>query len=329
MVIRDRSQTIPPSSFFLSTASLPARDRLAVWREVFGQTMVHLDIEPAMGTLFHAEGALCALPDAAFAAVTASPVQVSRPRRLIDDDMAETVFLITADAPVRVVQKGREEMLGPGDAIFVLGGEPSVIQWHERARLTNIAVPIADLKATHALCEDLAMTVVKRRTETLDLLLGYAGLLRNRRKPLSDGLGHIAAGHIRDLMAAMAATASRHENPVHERGGIRAARLRAIKADIGGHLCNPGLSIDAVAARHGISPRYIRKLFEEERTTFSEFLLYLRLEHARNLLRSPEHAACTIASIAQTCGFGDQSYFNRTFRRRYGITPSDLRNGDC
>jgi len=27
-------------------------------------------------------------------------------------------------------------------------------------------------------------------------------------------------------------------------------------------------------------------------------------------------------------GFGDLSYFNRTFRHRYGITPSDARRGN-
>ena len=112
--------------------------------------------------------------------------------------MAETVFLIAADAPVRVAQRGREEVLDPGDAIFVLGGEQSVIQWHERARLTNISVPIHGLREKLPACEDLSMTVVRRQGETLDLLLGYAGLLRNRHKPLSDRLGHIAAGHIRD-----------------------------------------------------------------------------------------------------------------------------------
>lgn len=327
MVTGDRSDTTPLSSLFLSTASLPARDRLPVWREVFGQTMVHLDIEPAKGTAFYAEGELCALPDAAFASVEVSPVQVSRTRRLIDDAMAEIVFLITADAPVRVTQRGSEEMLGPGDAIFVLGGEQSVIQWQQRARLTNISVPIHGLREKLPACEDIAMTVVKRQSETLDLLLGYAGLLRKRQR-LSDGLGHIAAGHIRDLMAAMIGAASGSDNPARERGGIRAARLRAIKADVGRHLCDPGLCIDRIAAGHGISPRYIRKLFQEEQTTFSDFVLHLRLEHSRNLLRSPEHAAGTIASIAHACGFNDQSWFNRTFRCQYGVTPSDFRDSD-
>ena len=326
MALSDRTNAAP-SSLFLSTASLPARDRLPVWREVFGRTMVRLDIEPTKGTAFYAEGEFCALPDAAFASVTASPVQVSRTRRLIDDDMAKMVFMITADAPVRIAQRGREEILAAGDAIFVLGGEQSVIQWHDRARFTNIAVPIHGLGEKLPACENIAMTVVKRQSETLDLLLGYAGLLQSRRKPLSDGLGHIAAGHIRDLMAAMVGVASTNDNPARECGGIRAARLRAIKADIGRHLCDPRLSIDRIAASNGISPRYVRKLFQEEQTTFSDFVLHLRLEYSRNLLRSPEHAVDTIASIAHACGFNDQSWFNRTFRCQYGITPSDFRGG--
>ena len=82
MAINDRVEAMPPPSLFLSTAGVPARDRLAVWREVFGQTMVRLDIEPMKGIAFHAEGQLCALPDAAFASVEVSPV--SRTRQLIN-----------------------------------------------------------------------------------------------------------------------------------------------------------------------------------------------------------------------------------------------------
>jgi AraC-like DNA-binding protein len=108
---------------------------------------------------------------------------------------------------------------------------------------------------------------------------------------------------------------------------VRAARLRAIKTDIGRHLCEPALSIGAIAMRHGISPRYVRKLFQEEQTTFSDSVLVRRLERSRQMLRSPTQAISTIASIAHACGFNDLSYFNRTFRRRYGLTPSDFRNG--
>jgi AraC-like DNA-binding protein len=33
-----------------------------------------------------------------------------------------------------------------------------------------------------------------------------------------------------------------------------------------------------------------------------------------------------IGDIALDCGFGDISYFNRAFRRRYGASPSEIRN---
>src|SRR5690606_619071 len=102
--------------------------------------------------------------------------------------------------------------------------------------------------------------------------------------------------------------------------------MRAIKADIGKHFYEPNLSLNMIAMRHGISPRYIGKLFQEEQTTFSDFVLYLRLEQSRRLLCCSRHAASTIASIAHACGFSDLSYFNRTFRRRYGVTPSGFRD---
>ena len=317
----------PPSSLFLSTSALPARDRLPVWREVFGQMMVRLDIEPAKDTPFHAQGELHMLPGVAFASVTATPFRVSRTKRLIAADEADMVFLVTADVPLHVAQNGREHSLGAGDAIFVRGGERSVIQSHDRAKFTNISIPIDDLMPLLPNYQNPSMTVVSRQNDLLDLLLGYVRLLHIRQKPLSDEPGRLAANHVRDLMAAMISSGLDGVPPVYERGGVRAARLRSIKVDIGHRFCEPTLSIGSIAIRHGISSRYVRKLFQDEQTTFSDFVLLMRLERSRQLLRSPARAVSTIASIAHACGFNDLSYFNRTFRRRYGLTPSDFRGG--
>ncbi|MDN5926991.1 MAG: AraC family transcriptional regulator [Hyphomicrobiales bacterium] len=323
----NRLGPVPPSSLSLSTTTLPVRDRLPVWREVFGQTMVRLDIEPVKGTSFHAEGELRMLPGAAFAAVTTTPVKVSRTQHLIAGDMADMAFVVTADVPLHIAQNGREQVLDAGDAMILRGNERSVIQSRDRAKFINISVPIDDLTPMLANCRDLSMSVVSRQSDVLDLLLGYVRLLQARQNPLPDELGRVAAGHIRDLMAAMIGPEPDSGPPAWERGGVRAARLRAIKADIGRHFCEPGLSIDAIAMRHSVTPRYVRKLFQEEQTTFSDFVLFLRLERSQQLLRGPAQSISTIASIAHACGFNDLSYFNRTFRRRYGITPTDFRNG--
>src|SRR3546814_10413840 len=102
--------------------------------------MVQLDIEPAKDVPFHAEGTLCALPGAAYASVSASPVRVTRTRRLIAADPVEMLYLIIADAPLEFKQVGRAHVLAAGESIFLRGGEVVIIKSQKRCRFTNIAV---------------------------------------------------------------------------------------------------------------------------------------------------------------------------------------------
>jgi len=307
----------------LSTASVPMRERLPMWREIFGQTMARLDIEPARNVPFHAEGTLCALPGTAYASVSASPVRVTRTRRLIAADPMEMLYLITADGPLEFKQGGREHMLTAGDSIFARGGEVVTIQSQKRCRFTNIAVVLDDLRSLPLGVDDLAMRVVPRHSDLLGLLHAYIDMLRLRAGAAPGAAAPFVAGHIRDLIGAVAAVAT--EKPVPEQPGVKAARLRAIKADIAARSCDPRLEIADVAARAGISSRYVRRLFQDEGSSFSAHVLGERLERAYRLVLHPGQAPRTIAMIAYACGFGDLSYFNRTFRRRFGMTPSDLR----
>lgn len=309
----------------LSTASVPVRDRLPMWREVFGQAMARLDIEAVGDTPFHAEGTLCALPGAAYASVLASPVRITRTRRLIAADSAEMIYLITADAPVEVSQGGQDHVLATGDAIFLRGGDVSRIHSSGRSRFTNIAVALDDLQSVYSDADDLAMRVVPRQSDLLGLLHAYVDMLRVRgNAPLKEA-APLAAGHIRDLLGAIAAAQA--AGGAAEEPGVKAARLRAIKADIAARLCDPRLDVTGVAAQAGISSRYVRRLFQDEGSSFSAYILGQRLDRAYRLLLHPGHAPRTIATIAYACGFGDLSYFNRTFRHRFTMTPSDLRGG--
>jgi len=107
--------------------------------------------------------------------------------------------------------------------------------------------------------------------------------------------------------------------------GVRAARLNEIKNHILGNLRQHGLSIHAVANRHGISVSYVRQLFAAEDTTFTEFVLQQRLAAADAMLRDPHFADRSVTAIAFEAGFGDVAYFNRIFRRRFGKKPADAR----
>ena len=54
-------------------------------------------------------------------------------------------------------------------------------------------------------------------------------------------------------------------------------------------------------------------------------MLALRLQHAYRLLTHWRHRQRKVIDIAFTAGFTDLSYFNRSFRARFGMTPSDAR----
>lgn len=107
--------------------------------------------------------------------------------------------------------------------------------------------------------------------------------------------------------------------------GVRAARLLAVQRDVMARLEDPELTVSSVAARHGVTPRYIHKLFERSGSTFSEFVTEHRIERAPRILTDHRFSDGSIGALAFSLGFGDLSYFNRRFRRRYSMTPSEVR----
>jgi AraC-like DNA-binding protein len=128
--------------------------------------------------------------------------------------------------------------------------------------------------------------------------------------------------HMHDLAALL--LGGTDGAPPHAQG-LRAARLRAIKDDILENIGQPGLVIADVARSQRISESYIRQLLAANGTTFTDFVLGERLARTHRLLTDPRYRDRNISAVGYEAGFGDLSYFNRTFRHRYGVTPSDVR----
>lgn len=85
------------------------------------------------------------------------------------------------------------------------------------------------------------------------------------------------------------------------------------------------LSIDELAERAGYSRSHFTRVFEQsEGTSPARFMLELRLRAAQAQL---ETGGKTVKQVAYDCGFQDPSYFAKTFRRVYGIAPSELSDG--
>ena len=80
-----------------------------------------------------------------------------------------------------------------------------------------------------------------------------------------------------------------------------------------------------VAAKLGLTPRYVQDLLYDAGSSFTERVLELRLQKAQTMLSDPRHVHLQIGQLAYACGFNEVSYFNRCFRRRFGGTPTQFR----
>ena len=78
-----------------------------------------------------------------------------------------------------------------------------------------------------------------------------------------------------------------------------------------------------IAAKAGISLRYLQKLFTERGSTCTEFIYLLRLDHAAHLLhrRGSLGTGQPLSEIAFASGFRDYTHFARRFRDRFGHAP--------
>src|SRR5262249_13526237 len=164
--------------------------------------------------------------------------------------------------------------------------------------------------------EDLCLRPIRRETPALMLLRDYVGIGCEEHTIADGAVQPPFVRHVRDLIA-MAIGASPDGTEAARDGGLRPARLHAIKRDTAGQLDQADLSVAGLALRHRCTPRFIQRLFEQEGTTLTEYVLAQRLARAHGLLSDASRRAEKISAVAFDCGFGDVSYFNRAFRRRY------------
>jgi AraC-like DNA-binding protein len=314
------------SRVHISTKTFPDDKRLALWREVYGRGIANVDIEPIGDAPFHADVTFNLLPNVSIAAGSRSPAHYRVTPELLRQgrDIIAVSYLRSGHASA--TQFGQELIGGVGSASVVSAADPSVSTLHTNGSFITLALArpaIAELAPNFTAA--FGKPIPEHNT-ALRLLIKYIDAVLVADELADADLARSASTHILDLVSL--ALGARGDHAETARIGAKAARLRALKSDIVAMLGRNDLSSEIVAGRHGISARYVRKLFEQEGTSFTHFLLNERLTRVSRLLRDPRHAHLTIAQIAHYSGFNDISYFNRVFRRHFGATPSDFREGE-
>lgn len=240
-----------------------------------------------------------------------------------DDEFA---LVICLEGPLVVRIDGGSAELGPGDAMLVPPGHIGGIVAKDNAASLALRLPRPLLRDLLGPADPPCLRLIPRRDSRLELLSTYVRLLLTTERPLLPSTAAIADRQLTELIAHLLDPAT--DIPGGERlGGVKAARLKAVIAGIEQHLANPNLTAGWLAAKLGLSERYVQHLLARTGTGFSRLVRRKRLERARAMLEDRAAPHLRIAEIAYAVGFNDLSNFNHAFRRHFGRTPSEIRRG--
>ena len=310
-------------SLRFSTRGLPERMRIPIWREEFGRRIVHVDIEPSSDLPFQAEATLQVLLGLRTLAWQGSAMRFRRSRADIVDGDDSIGIVVSSPSRSQLSQRGREIEFRAGDAVALLHSEPAIVTYTEGLQF-GLSVPRDALTSRVTNLDNLAMRPISRRTEPLRLLMTYLKWSLKEDVLVSPKLRDVVVTHIHDLVAlAISECAPLGESST---SAVVAARHSVALDHIAAHFQDPELSLEVVARRQGISPRYLQQLMTSSGTSFTERVNELRLQRAFALLNEPQGAARRISDIALEVGFSDISHFNRLFRARFGVCPRGVRS---
>jgi AraC-like DNA-binding protein len=308
-----------------STSAIPEKDRIAVWREHYGQMMFRVDLEPAGDRSFEAKFSTMALPGLQLVDGTSSPVRISRRGVYLADGNDDILLCYNRSGSVTVTSGGREQDLREGEAVVLSGGEEAAFHRKSVGQSYTMRVPRPLFESSVISVGDVVMRPIPVDRGALRLLSSYTGwLFKAAGAGIDQALMNLSVRHVHDLLALAVGPSPDFADTARTRG-LRAVRLKLAKSHVVANSHNRELSVVSLAASLNVTPRYLQRLFEADGTTFSDYLLGQRLARAHRLLCEPGADHRAISTIAYDVGFGDLSYFNRRFRRQYGLTPREVR----
>jgi AraC-like DNA-binding protein len=307
----------------LTTDDVAGRDRASYWTDLICDVFVQLDCSDVAPD-FYGHIVDEPLGRVQISEVTSTKQLVHRSRRQLTRSN-EDCFLVSLQLEGRgcIRQDGRDAILAPGD--FAL---------YDSTRNYTLAFD-----------DDFRQLVLKAPRPVLGERLDFPERCTATRIGGSSGMGRVASQFFR-AVARETPTLLPHEiervaNTLIEvlsaalghsfvdqplsASSHRAAQLLRIKMFLEDHLRDPELAPETVAVAHGISTRYLSKLFETTGTSVARWIWERRLERIDRDLRDPALAAHSVSEIAFGWGFNNMSHFSRAFKTRFGVCPRERR----
>jgi AraC family transcriptional regulator, positive regulator of tynA and feaB len=246
-----------------------------------------------------------------------TPTEVSRS----DDECFYVLYVLSGYHACE--QNGRKHAARAGQIIVVDSGQPCRVEGGGPYDIICVTVPKAQLQdINHP--EDKLANALLTGGPLATPLLGCASYISR----------HLTTASTAELEAVydawvsllpLAAGCFDDVNKEKLTGSQNSSLLRAIQEFVSRNIADSELSAHTAADHFGISVRYVHKLFSCSGTTFNAYVAATRLDNIRRDLQCPSWDRRQVSDLAYRWGFNDLSTFNRSFRRRYGCSPTKYR----
>ncbi len=169
------------SAFHFSTDAYRGPDKIAAWREAFGQKIAKLDMQPIGDRPFRGEACVHGFPDLTIGSISSTPNRIARTPALIADGSDDIMLGIVLKGGAFVAQEGHEEVtVGRGDGVVWSNSSTGHSSYPEPLDFLAIAIP-RHVIVPHLLHPDRAiLSVIPHHAPTLRLLTDYVQALRLR-----------------------------------------------------------------------------------------------------------------------------------------------------
>lgn len=218
-----------------------------------------------------------------------------------------------------VSTEGVEMELSEGDTLIWSNRGNHEFHVNDWVQQLIIIVPTSRFQTYMARPLPFTQLALQGKTPVGGLISGFMRALSQNIELLDRRSGETAV----DMFLAMLSKAIKGTH-VNVEATPRAARYDRILSFIEDHLENAKLTPALIARAHNISTRYLNFLFHQHGETVIARIRERRLVHcAKDLQESQD--ALSITEIAHKWHFSDGAHFTRSFKAKFGVTPSAWR----
>ncbi|WP_326575671.1 helix-turn-helix domain-containing protein [Streptomyces sp. NBC_00481] len=304
----------------LTTEELAPRERADFWTEQIGSYQSRMGFKYAQSDNFRGETVRQRTDTYQLVKYRSDEIEYTRTMRQVRQDPDEDYRLLLPMSGEMVLrQDGEEARLTPGTAALVTFASPFQCLQSDAIDAFIFTIPAREV--------DRRLNSRSPVASGLNLATGLGRIvgsmltgLHEEREHLTDPEFNAVSDRVVELVCMLTAGDDRPDAP-GQLGEVEAMVRRYVRD----HVADPHLTGTAVAHALGWSLRQIQLALQKAGTTPRELIREERLRLVRDRLLCAECDHMTITDLAYSVGFSSASALSTAFRRRYGVSPREMR----